>query len=147
MHEIVTSIEIEAPPHRVWTTLTDFSAHPEWNPFIRGVDGSARAGDRLRVSIQPPGGRGMTFQPRVLVAVPNQELRWLGHLVVPGVFDGEHFFKLEPLNGGRHTRFTHGEHFRGVLVPLLRRSLERGTRQGFEAMNRALKTRVESNSN
>jgi hypothetical protein len=32
MREIITFIEIEAPPHRVWTTLTDFSAHPDWNP-------------------------------------------------------------------------------------------------------------------
>jgi hypothetical protein len=146
MHEVITFVEIEAPPHRVWTTLTDFSAHPEWNPFIRSLEGSPRVGDTLKVFIQPPGGRGMTFQPRVVSATPNQELRWLGHLIVPHVFDGEHFFKLEPLDGGRRTRFTHGERFTGLLVPLLRRTLERGTRQGFEAMNRALKTRVESQS-
>jgi hypothetical protein len=144
MHEIITSIEIEAPPHRVWTTLIDFPAHPKWNPFIRNLEGSARVGDRLRVSIQPPGGRAMTFKPKVLSAIPDQELRWLGHLIVPGVFDGDHFFKIEPLNGGRRTRFTHGERFSGLLVPLLRRSLERGTRQGFEAMNHALKTRLET---
>jgi hypothetical protein len=146
MHEIITFIEIEAPPHRVWTTLTDFSAHPEWNPFIRSLEGSSRVGDTLRVFIQPPGGRGMTFQPTVVSAIPNQELRWLGHLIVPHVFDGEHFFKIEPLDGGRRTGFTHGERFTGLLVPLLRRTLERSTRQGFEAMNRALKTRVERQS-
>jgi hypothetical protein len=144
MHEIITSIEIEAPPSRVWTALIDFPAHREWNPFIRNLEGSARVGDRLTVSIQPPGARGMTFRPRVLSAIPNQELRWLGRVIVPGVLDGEHFFKIEPLSGGRRTHFTHGERFTGLLVPFLRRSLQGGTRQGFEAMNGALKMRVES---
>jgi hypothetical protein len=143
MHEIITSIEIEASPDVVWTTLTDFAAHPEWNPFIRALEGLPRVGERLRVSIHPPNGKGMTFRPKVLSAIPNQELRWLGHFIVPGVFDGEHYFKIEPLDGGDRTRFTQGERFTGVLVPFLRRSLERGTRQGFEALNRALKTRVE----
>ena len=74
---------------------------------------------------------------------PDRELRWLGRLFVPGIFDGEHFFELAPLEEGRSTRFTQGERFKGILVPFLRRSLDNGTRKGFEAMNQALKDRVE----
>jgi hypothetical protein len=66
--------------------------------------------------------------------------------VLPGLFDGQHFFKLQPLDEGRRTRFVQGERFTGVLVPLLRKSLDRGTREGFEAMNQALKARVEQSS-
>ena len=88
----------------------------------------------------------MTFRPTVLRATPNQEFRWVGHLLVPGIFDGEHFFRLIPLDGDRGTLFTQGEQFRGLLVPLLRKSLDRGTRQGFEAMNQALKARVEAST-
>jgi hypothetical protein len=36
----------------------------------------------------------MTFRPTVLNAETNRELRWLGHLLAPGLFDGEHSFTI-----------------------------------------------------
>lgn len=143
MHEITTTVEIDAPPHSTWTVLVDFASYRDWNPFVRSIEGSPREGETLKAFIQPVGGRGMTFRPRVLRAVPNEELRWLGRLWLPGIFDGEHFFRIEPLDDGRRSRFIHGERFAGLLVPLLRRQLDRGTREGFQAMNHALKVRVE----
>jgi hypothetical protein len=80
-------------------------------PFVRSIEGSPREGETLQVSIQPVGSKGMTFRPRVLRAVPDQKLRWLGRVVLPGIFDGEHFFKIEPLDEGRRTRFIQGERF------------------------------------
>jgi hypothetical protein len=137
-----TEIDIAAPVERVWAVLTDFPAFPEWNPFLREVDGVLAPRARLRVRIQPPGGRAITFRPVVLRVEPSRHLAWRGHTLVPGLFDGEHAFTLEPLGAG--VRLVHGENFSGVLVPLLRRSLETTTRQGFEAMNAALKARCES---
>ena len=146
MHEIMTTLEINAPPRSVWKVLVDFGAHSQWNPLVRSIEGSPREGETLKVSIQQAGGMGMTFRPRVLRAVPDQELRWLGRVVLPGIFDGEHFFKIEPLDGGRRTKFIQGERFTGLLVPVLRKSLDSVTRERFEAMNHALKTRVEVSS-
>lgn len=37
MDEIVTEIEIDAPPEAVWTALTDFETDPEWNPELDAV--------------------------------------------------------------------------------------------------------------
>jgi hypothetical protein len=144
MLEITTTIDIDAPPDRVWAQLSDFSAHAAWNPFITKLDGTARVGERLAITLQRPGGKAMSFKPVVLVADRGSELRWLGRFVFPGLVDGEHFFRIEPIDGGRRSRFTHGERFTGLLVPVLRRSVEGPTRQGFEAMNRALKARVEA---
>ena len=62
---------------------------------------------------------------------------------MPGVFDGEHSFTIEPLAENR-VRFVQREAFKGLLVPLLARSLETETQRGFEEMNRALKERAES---
>src|SRR5262249_6943795 len=95
MRELQTEIEIAAPAERVWQVLADFGAYPEWNPFIRRVTGEARTGARLEAHFQPEGARGMTFRPTVLNAEPNRELRWLGRLWLPGLFDGEHAFVLE----------------------------------------------------
>jgi hypothetical protein len=143
MKEIHTEIEIDAPVGRVWSVLTDFAAYPEWNPFVRRGEGEVKVGSRLHVFIQPPGGKGMSFNPKVLVADPERELRWLGHLWVPGLFDGEHSFIVEPLGEG-HVRFVQRERFGGLLLPLLSKMLDGATRQGFEEMNRALKLRCES---
>jgi hypothetical protein len=142
MRELQTSIAIDATPERVWEILTDFDSYPDWNPFIRSTRGKAEAGAKLENRLEPHGGRAMMFKPTVLVAEPVRELRWLGRLLLPGVFDGEHIFRIEPLERGR-TRFVQAERFSGVLVPLFGKNLER-TRRGFEAMNEALKQRAEA---
>jgi hypothetical protein len=142
MRELQTSVEIDATPERVWAVLTDFDSYPDWNPFIRRARGKAEVGAKLENRLEPPGGRAMTFKPTVLVAEPARELRWLGRLLLPRLFDGEHIFRLEPLEGGR-TRFVQAERFRGVLVPLFGKTLEQ-TRRGFEAMNEALRRRAEA---
>ena len=143
MHEIRTAIEIVATAEQVWSVLVDFARHKEWNPFVRAIEGRAEIGQPLKVSIQPPGGRGMTFRPTLLEVEPNRRLRWMGRFLFRGIFDGEHYFEIEKLGTDR-VRFIHGERFSGVLVPLMRSSLDGGTRAGFEAMNRALKARAES---
>jgi hypothetical protein len=135
-----TEVEIEAPAETVWAVLTDFSSYPEWNPFITSIEGIPRAGERLEVRLEPPGGKGITVRPRVLSAIPGRELRWLGHLLVPGIFDGEHRFLIQD---GRddHVRFVQEEQFSGVLVPLTGKVLAQ-TEQGFVAMNEALEQRA-----
>ena len=83
----------------------------------------------------------MTFRPTVLQVDEAKGLRWIGHLLVTGLFDGEHSFELHELPG-RRTRFVQRELFSGVLVSLSRSALDK-TELGFAAMNEALKTRVE----
>ena len=143
MKELHAEIEIDAPAERVWGLLTDFASYPQWNPFIRQISGKPTRGERLQVRIEPPGGQDVTFKPKVLKAEPNRELRWLGHLLVPGLFDGEHSFTIQPLEENR-VRFVQREAFKGLLVPLFARSLETNTQQGFEEMNRALKEHAEA---
>ena len=138
---LTTAIDIAAPVSRVWDVLTDFPAYTQWNPFITSIVGNASPRLRLRVRIHPPGGRALVFKPVVLRVEPERELAWRGRTIVPGLFDGEHVFLLE--RRGAATHFVHQEHFSGMLVPLLRGSLSTATRQGFEAMNAALKARAE----
>ena len=141
--ELRTEIEIDAPADRVWRVLTEFDAYPDWNPFLRRASGEVKEGARLEVYMQPSGGRGMTFRPTVIRAEPNREFRWLGHLGVSGLFDGEHSFTIEPLEGDR-VRFVQSERFTGVLVPLMLLMIEKDTKRGFEEMNQALKERAEA---
>ena len=144
MRELRTEIEIDAPPEQVWRVLTDFGSYPEWNPFIRSIEGRPQVGERLKVRITPPDSRAMTFRPTVLAAEPERELRWLGRVLVRGLFDGEHRLALEPLEDGR-SRFTQSERFSGLLGGLLGRALN-ATERGFNQMNEALKRRAEGTS-
>jgi hypothetical protein len=140
--ELRTEIAIAAPPARVWQVLTDFSAYHEWNPFITSITGKPAVGAELAVTISPPGGDEMKFRPSVLVCEEPRELRWLGKLWIRGLFDGEHFFQCREAEEG-HTRFVHGENFKGLLVKVIGQRLTNVAR-GFVYMNEALKRRVES---
>lgn len=143
--EIRTELVIKASPSIVWSVLTDFQLYPSWNPFIKWIQGNAVQGTKLTTRIEPPDGSGMTFKPLVLSVKQNQELRWLGHLFVPGLFDGEHIFELYENSDGT-TTFVQREEFRGLLVRLFEKTLDTSTLQGFEAMNRKLKERAEAMS-
>jgi hypothetical protein len=143
MYEIKTEIEINATPEKVWSILANFSEYPLWNSFIQKIEGTPKLSEKLSVSIQPEKGKGMQFSPTVLVAEPNQELRWMGRLLLPKIFDGEHYFMIKKLDQDRVT-FIHGERFSGFLAALMRSSMEASTKAGFVAMNQALKLRAEA---
>lgn len=141
MKRLSSEILIEASPTDVWAVLTGFAAYPEWNPFLVNVTGSPEQGHRLSITLSPPGGRRITLKPEVTEVATGRVLEWWGHLVVRGLFDGRHRFELHPTGTG--TRLVQSETFTGALVPLLARSLDRGTATGFALMNAALKDRVE----
>src|SRR5215469_1370295 len=140
MRSISTDVEISASPERVWAVLADLASYPQWNPFIRSASGELAEGAGLTLRLVPAEGRAMTFRPTVLAARPGELLRWIGRLIVPGIFDGTHQFALEDL-GGR-TRLIQSETFRGLLVPFTGKTIAR-TEVSFHALNRALKERAE----
>lgn len=142
MKSLETQIVIAASPSEVWAVLLDFAAYPQWNPFLVSVKGEAKTGAYLDNTIKNGKGKDMRFQPEVLVVDTEREFRWKGKLWVKGLFDGEHYFKLEATEAG-HTLLTHGEHFSGLLSGVLMKMIGEDTRMGFEAMNQALKARVE----
>ena len=143
MHHLETEILIEATPQELWNVLMDFESYPDWNPFITSIEGNVQVGQSITVFLQPPGQKVSTFSPKVLVVNPQKEFRWEGKLLIKGLFDGQHYFQIEPV-GDNQTRFIHGEYFKGLLVAPLMRMIGEATRLGFEAMNQALAERVES---
>ena len=141
-HRLDTSIAVDATPERLWSLLTDFAGYPRWNPFVRSIAGELEVGKTLDVSVEPPGGRAMKFHPVVLAVDPGRELRWKGKLLIPGLFDGEHWIRLSHVANG-HVVVEHGEMLNGLLVPRYRPAIDGSTRAGFIAMNEALKREAE----
>ncbi|MGA7434974.1 MAG: SRPBCC domain-containing protein [Solirubrobacterales bacterium] len=141
MREIKTRTTIDASPDEVWKVLTDLELYKDWNPFITEATGDAVEGERLKLKMSPPDGRSMSFRPTVLKADPGREFRWLGHLGVRGIFDGEHYFQLRELDNGG-TELLQGEKFTGIAVGLLGGALK-NTERGFELLNEALRKQCE----
>ena len=133
---VTTHLTISAPAEAVWQTLTDLTAYAAWNPFVTAASGDVGVGQRLDLTVHPPGGRATRFRPWVTAVEPHRYLEWLGHLALPGVFDGRHSFTLTPMSRGR-TLLQQSETFTGVLTPFTG-SLFARTRAGFVAMNDAL---------
>jgi hypothetical protein len=139
--KIATSVEIDAPPARVWEVLVDLPAYREWNPFIVEAAGRVAVGETLSLRMALPGWEPMTIEPRLLVVEPGRELRWKGRLVLPGLFDGEHAFVLTPLADGR-TRLDHVESFAGLLLPIAKGLIHDATEESFRALDAALAERA-----
>lgn len=145
MKNLETTIHIAATPQQVWEVFINFAEYPEWNPFIR-IEGEPVMGTQLTNTIMLEGRSPQVFKPKLLVVEEARELRWLGRLFISGLFDGEHYFRLEPTTDGK-TRFVHGENFRGIMVGPIMRMIKEPTLAGFEQMNAALKARVEEMAN
>jgi len=137
--QIETVIDISAPRELVWETLIDGQAYETWNPFITKMEGEIIEGGRLRNTMMPTPGKSMTFSPRLLKVDNNRELRWLGKLYLPGLFDGGHYFKLEDSTKG--TKLIHGEKFSGIALLFMD---VRKFEDNFNQMNSALSKQVTS---
>ncbi|HKO54074.1 MAG TPA: SRPBCC domain-containing protein [Polyangiaceae bacterium] len=142
--EIRSELEIAAPAAEVWGILTDFPRYQEWNPFITELKSDGIVGHPVRLLLSLPEGRDYRLKPKLLRMEQDHELRFRAHLLFPGLFDGEHFLRVQALHA-RRCRFVQGENFSGVLLRFSGRTLTQVAR-GFDYMNEALKRRAEANS-
>lgn len=143
MTSVFTSLTIAAPPERVWSVLTDFAAYPQWNAVISKVRTDLHAGAGIRFRIKIEATPELRFAAKLTRCEPGRELAWRGGApLVPSLAWGEHYFRLEPEPGG--TRFTHGEHFGGLLAMVLRGKAHARVTRTYDSFNRALKARAEA---
>jgi hypothetical protein len=140
MKTMSATIQIDAPPMAVWAVLTDLGSYPDWNPLFREASGQVAVGSRIILrSVHPGSGRMMTVRPKITVADPGRELRWVSSL--PGIISGEHSFTLTTTGGG--TSLVQSETFRGLLVPFSARTFAR-SEVSFRGLNEAVKKRAEA---
>ena len=134
---IKTSITIDTSADKVWAVLQDTAAYPEWNSFLR-VEGKLVANETLNITVMPPQEKPMSFSPTVLRNAPYH-LSWRGRVLMPGIFTGEHNFRVDATSQNQSV-FHQDEEFSGILVPFI--SLK-NSEEGFKKMNLELKARAE----
>lgn len=142
--ELREEVIIDAPPERVWAVIVDFPSYAQWNTQLAWLGGTAAPGEVLQLRLSAEGAQPYTFAPVVSHWEPNVRFAWLARTGLPRVFDGEHFFELFPVEGGK-TRLVNRETYSGVLsrvmerLPMMARAPE-----GFVKMNAEYKARAES---
>ncbi|MCR9171399.1 MAG: SRPBCC domain-containing protein [bacterium] len=136
-YHINTSININANINTVWNTFTQFDDYPNWNSFIKSVQGNIQEGEKIKIEID-----GSKFSPKVLSFKKEKELIWVGKPLMPGIFEGEHAFRFEENPDGT-TTLLHEEHFRGILVPFMKKYLRTKAVDGFKHWNKTLKEKAE----
>ncbi len=145
LKEIRTEIDIIASPEKTWEVLTDFNSFPQWNPFIRQINGAPNVGTKINIHLQTSSGKSRTYRPTVTKVEQYHELRWYGKSFIPGMFNGQRIFIIDSLNTN-HVRFVHMEIFTGFIVSLVGNRLDKDMYQSFVKMNVAFKERVEHTS-
>jgi hypothetical protein len=154
MIEAGGSIEVAVAIEDAWRTLTDLPSYPLWNPFVVRIESGpdpVRVGDRLRLHVRWPDGRGgervdelvTTVHPPTVDAagVARAEfayryVSWLGRL---GLVRAVRTQVLTQPPGGP-TTYTTREEFQGPLarfVPLAR------VQAGFDAQLQAMRAWLE----
>lgn len=139
MKQITTQQFIQASPETVWNILMDSKNYGEWNPFIVKMEGIPKKGGTITNTLMLGNSR-QVFNPVILVLEDKKHFEWIGSLPL-GIFSGRHYFKLTAENNG--TLLEHGEYFTGWLSGLIFKKIAQQTREGFIAMNQALRERAE----
>jgi hypothetical protein len=143
--ELRTFVDIDATPERVWQVLTDLPAYPQWNPFITSVEGPFVVGGRVSITLLPLNALlRVTLRAAVVEVTVCRRLRFRLRWArpgIPGLFDIDYTLTLTSQDGG--VRLWENARFRGLLVPLLTRPVNRDAALAFDAMNAALKNRTE----
>jgi len=137
MHTLHTEIRIKASPENVWKALVISPVIPA---EIRNAIRDRKTGQNLSVRMSA-GGRGATLTVKLLAVDPFREIRWKGYLWLPGLFDGEHSFKILEEEGGI-TLLVQREIFTGLFIPFFFRILS-ATKQEFETMNAEIRDQAE----
>lgn len=141
--EVREEVVIDAPPERVWAVIVDFPSYAEWNSQLAWLGGTAAPDATLKLRLSVEGTDPYEFEPVVSHFELNVRFAWLARTGAPRVFDGEHFFELEALPGGK-TRVVNRERYSGLLAPVIQRQpMMQGAPKGFVKMNDELKRRAE----
>ncbi|HZZ20780.1 MAG TPA: SRPBCC domain-containing protein [Opitutaceae bacterium] len=135
---VQTKIEINAPAKDVRSALLRFEDYPRWNPFIVRVDGMAKEGGKVQVTVKPVGKDPISGETTI-TSLTQTRLAWTGSLAIPGLFRGKHEFIIED-EGPKRTTFYQNERMSGLIIPFFDFKPEA---QGFALMNEALERQAE----
>lgn len=141
MLEILSQIEIPAPPSLIWSLVVDFERYPTWQKAI-AIKGKAAAGEAIIYStnVQMPfaASKMVGMDGTITEVVPRQRLAW--EFGVPVIYSAILTISVEPSGAG--TKVIFSMLAKGLLPTLARGRLLRTHKPLMEAYTIALKARA-----
>ena len=99
------------------------------------VEGEAAVGNKLKVHLLAPGGKGRIYYPKIEIKTENELLIWRSKVVSRGLIRGKRTFELID-NSNNNTTFIHKEELGGLLTRFYNTE---NNKAGIIAMNEKLK--------
>lgn len=135
------TIEIAAPADRVWAVIADLDSWGTWNPLYTQGAGEMKVGARPRFTVQLEGIKPQKVSPTIVTVVPGRLFEYaLSNM--GGLLKAFRYVEIDPLGPDRCSVANY-EVMTGLLSGPVKRQVGEKVRQGLEAMNHALKARVE----
>lgn len=143
MQTIVTEIEIQAPPEKVWSILTDIDKWQDWNPTINASQGKASVGATVAITMmsKEAGKDGPKYNPEFIKLEEHKYFHWRAHMMAGFIFTNDKIIELEKTDSG--TKVTHKETFKGAMAALMKGQMDKGVPPILKMMNKALKELAE----
>ena len=139
---IENRIGISAPPHVMWTILSDLPGWGDWTGLYRDVSGALRIGERITAELTLPGEVPERVEWTVLDWAPELQIH-LRLKLYGGLLTTTRYLEIEKLSE-EGCIFGNGEMFRGPAARFMPKRLKRAVRQAFLAMSEALKAKAEA---
>lgn len=143
MQTITTEIEIQAPPEKVWSILTDIDKWEEWSPTINASKGKAAVGSSVAITMmsKEAGKDGPKYNPEIIKLEEPNYFHWRAHMMAGFIFTNDKIIELEKTDLG--TKVTHKETFKGLMAAMMKGQMEKGVPPMLNMMNDALKQTAE----
>lgn len=125
----------------VWEVIADFRTWPEWNPLVPSISGALGFKAPLSLTETLPGEPPRQATVTVTDWTPGDQLVWLDRR--GWASRSRRYFELESLAPGACI-LANGEIFEGWRGQAFARRHARALREGFEAINTAIKARLQA---
>jgi hypothetical protein len=141
-YRIEHRIGIAAPPEVIWEILADIEGWSAWNPLYPAASGVIRIGESLVLTQALPGQKPEMIRPRVIDWVPLEQLHW-ANVAGGRLMKTLRYIEIEKLDEDACI-FSNGEIFTGLFGPYIARRMRQPFRDGFTALNEAMKVQAEA---
>jgi uncharacterized protein YndB with AHSA1/START domain len=111
------TIDIAAPPEKIWALLTDAAGFPTWNSTVTSIEGRIALGEKIKLKV-PISTR--VFSLKVTELEANKRMVWADGFAP--MFRGVRTYTLTPTSDGK-TGFSMVEVFSGLMLPMIAGSL------------------------
>lgn len=141
--KVATEILIQAPPQKIWETLSNFSQYPEWNRLVKSVSGNVAQDAAIALTLHFYGKNPEKKIAMVTGFSAPKYLSWSWkHSFGNWFLASEHVFRLKDKEDGRSIFFQEF-YITGLGLKFRRRDMEQMIKLSLRKLNDDLQGRIE----